>query len=73
MDNEKYANVIVKNNTRYTDNLLHIKFQNFSRWYAIGHRVLVPFGKGNKPIEAYVFSITDEKEVIINYKEYLIF
>lgn len=70
MDNEKYANVIVKNNTRYTDNLFTYKIPEFLvDGMQIGHRVLVPFGKGNKPIEAYVFSITDEKEVNINYKE----
>ena len=70
MDNEKYAKVIVKNNTRYTDNLFTYKIPEFLvDGMQIGHRVLVPFGKGNKPIEAYVFSITDEKEVDINYKE----
>ena len=70
MDNEKYAKVIVKNNTRYTDNLFTYKIPEFLvDGMQIGHRVLVPFGKGNKPIEAYVFSITDEKEVNINYKE----
>ena len=70
MDNEKYAKVIVKNNTRYTDNLFTYKIPEFLvDDMQIGHRVLVPFGKGNKPIEAYVFSITDEKEVNINYKE----
>ena len=70
MDNEKYAKVIVKNNTRYTDNLFTYKIPEFLvDGMQIGHRVLVPFGKGNKPIEAYVFSITDENEVNINYKE----
>ena len=70
MDNEKYAKVIVKNNTRYTDNLFTYKIPEFLvDGMQIGHRVLVPFGKGNKPIEAYVFSITDEKEVDINYKD----
>lgn len=70
MDNEKYAKVIVKNNTRYTDNLFTYKIPEFLvDDMQIGHRVLVPFGKGNKPIEAYVFSITDEKEANINYKE----
>ncbi len=68
MDNEKYAKVIVKNNTRYTDNLFTLP-EFLVDGMQIGHRVLVPFGKGNKPIEAYVFSITDEKEVNINYKE----
>ena len=65
MDNEKYAKVIVKNNTIFTYKIPEFLVDGMQ----IGHRVLVPFGKGNKPIEAYVFSITDEKEVNINYKE----
>ena len=51
MDNEKYAKVIVKNNTRYTDNLFTYKIPEFLvDGMQIGHRVLVPFGKGNKPM-----------------------
>ena len=53
---EKYAKVIVKNNSQYTDNLFTYKVPEFLQdEICLGHRVLVPFGKGNKPIEAYVF------------------
>ena len=63
MYSEKYAKVIVKNNSRYTDNLFTYKVPEFLvDDLQIGHRVLVPFGKGNKPIEAYVFLITEKVE-----------
>ena len=67
---EKYTKVIVKNNSIFTDNLFTYKIPDFlADNLRIGHRVLVPFGKGNKPIEAYVFVITDEAEDNINFKE----
>lgn len=67
---EKYTKVIVKNNSIFTDNLFTYKIPDFlADNLQIGHRVLVPFGKGNKPIEAYVFVITDEAEDNINFKE----
>ena len=70
MYSEKYAKVIVKNNSRYTDNLFTYKIPDFLvNDLQIGHRVLVPFGKGNKPIEAYVFFITDKEEENINFKD----
>ena len=60
-----YAKVIVKNNSQYTDNLFTYKVPEFLQdEICLGHRILVPFGKGNKPIEAYVFRImhnNDEK------------
>ena len=53
-----YAEVIVRSNTVYTDNLFTYKIPEFLEDIVrIGHRVLVPFGKGNKPIEAFVFKI----------------
>ena len=70
MYSEKYAKVIVKNNSRYTDNLFTYKIPKFLvDDLQIGHRVLVPFGKGNKPIEAYVFLITEKVEDNIDFKE----
>lgn len=67
---EKYAKVIVKNNSIYTDNLFTYKIPEFLLDdIEVGHRVLVPFGKGNKPIEAYVFLITDVVENNIDIKE----
>ena len=60
-----YVKVIVKNNSQYTDNLFTYKVPEFLQdEICLGHRILVPFGKGNKPIEAYVFRImhnNDEK------------
>ena len=70
MYNEKYAKVIVKNNSIYTDNLFTYKIPNFLiEDIQVGHRVLVPFGRGNKPVEAYVFFITNEVEQNIEFKE----
>ena len=60
-----YVKVIVKNNSQYTDNLFTYKVPEFLQdEICLGHSILVPFGKGNKPIEAYVFRImhnNDEK------------
>lgn len=70
MYSEKYAKVIVKNNSIYTDNLFTYKIPKFLlENLQIGHRVLVPFGRGNKPIEAYVFLITNKVENNIEFKE----
>ena len=57
---EKYAKVIVRSNTFHTDNLFTYKIPEFLKnQIYVGHRVLVPFGKGNKPTEAFVFKISD--------------
>ena len=70
MYTEKYAKVIVKNNSIYTDNLFTYKVPEFLlKDIQVGHRVLVPFGRGNKPIEAYVFLLTDKIEEKIEFKE----
>ena len=70
MYSEKYAKVIVKNNSIYTDNLFTYKVPEFLyNEIEIGHRVMVPFGKGNKPIEAFVFNITYAVEEEIEFKE----
>ncbi len=70
MYSQKYSKVIVKNNSVYTDNLFTYKIPEFLLdSIRIGHRVLVPFGKGNKPIEAYVFEITNELDKNIEVKE----
>lgn len=66
---EKYAKVIVKNNSQYTDNLFTYKVPEFLQdEICLGHRVLVPFGKGNKPIEAYVFKIIENNDEDIKTK-----
>lgn len=67
-----YAEVIVRSNTVYTDNLFTYKIPDFlEEIIRIGHRVLVPFGKSNKPIEAFVFKIKNnyEKQSNIKIKE----
>ncbi|WP_296645214.1 primosomal protein N' [Romboutsia sp. 13368] len=67
---EKYAKVIVRSNTFHTDNLFTYKIPEFlENHICIGHRVLVPFGKGNKPTEAFVFKICDILEENIKVKE----
>ena len=67
---EKYAKVVVRSNTFYTDNLFTYKIPQFlENDVQIGHRVLVPFGKGNKPTEAFVFKISDNLEENVKLKE----
>ena len=59
----KYAKVIVRNNSIYTDNLFTYEIPEFLvDELEVGHRVLVPFGRGNKPTEAFVFEITNSIE-----------
>lgn len=67
---EKYAKVIVRSNTFHTDNLFTYKIPEFLKnQICVGHRVLVPFGKGNKPTEAFVFKISDTLEEDMKLKE----
>lgn len=67
---EKYAKVVVRSNAFYTDNLFTYKIPQFlENDVQIGHRILVPFGKGNKPTEAFVFKISDNLEENIKLKE----
>lgn len=66
---EKYAKVIVRNNSQYTDNLFTYKVPEFLiNEISLGHRVLVPFGKGNKPIEAYIFNLSRKNEEDVKTK-----
>ncbi len=67
---DKYAKVVVRSNTVHTDNLFTYKIPSFLiDDLEVGHRVLVPFGKGNKPTEAFVFSIDDTVDENIRLKE----
>lgn len=67
---EKYAKLVVRSNTIHTDNLFTYKFSNLLiDDLKVGHRVLVPFGRGNKPTEAFVFEINNEVEDNIRLKE----
>ena len=55
---KKYAKVIVRNNSIYTDNLFTYEIPEFlENELEVGHRILVPFGKGNKPTEAFVLKL----------------
>ena len=66
----KYAKVVVRSNTFSTDNLFTYKIPEFlESQIRIGHRVLVPFGIGNKPTEAFVFKLSDVLEEDIKTKE----
>ncbi|MGL6105336.1 primosomal protein N' [Romboutsia sp.] len=67
---ERYAKVVVRSNTIHTDNLFTYRIPEFLiDDINIGHRVLVPFGKGNKPTEAFVFEITNNLEENIRTKD----
>jgi len=66
----KYAKVVVRSNTFHTDNLFTYKIPEFlEEQICVGHRVLVPFGRGNKPTEAFVFKLSDVLEEDIKIKE----
>lgn len=66
----QFAKVIVRNNSIYTDNLFTYEIPEFlSENISIGHRVLVPFGIYNKPVEAFVFDIVDHLDEHIKTKK----
>lgn len=55
---DRYAEIIVKNNSIHTDTVYSYKIpDHLEDILKPGHRVLVPFGRGNKPVEGYVFRI----------------
>jgi len=54
----KYAQIVVDNNSYYTDRLFTYEFDEKAN-LEVGQRVLVPFGKSNKPVEGFVFGIED--------------
>ncbi|KXZ39597.1 replication restart DNA helicase PriA [Alkalithermobacter thermoalcaliphilus JW-YL-7 = DSM 7308] len=67
---KKYAQVIVDNNSIYTDNFFTYEIpDDILDQIKIGHRVLVPFGKSNKPIQGFIFDILDENEEHKNTKK----
>lgn len=66
---KQYAKVVVRNNSIYTDNLFTYKIPEFLiEDIQVGHRILVPFGMYNKPVEAFVFDLTTELEKEIKTK-----
>ena len=69
---KQYAKVIVRNNSIHTDNLFTYEIPDFfSENICIGHRILVPFGMYNKPLEAFVFDIVDFIDENIKTKKIL--
>lgn len=58
-----YVEVVVRSKARYADRLFTYSLPNrFSDQVKIGHRISVPMGKSNKPIEAFIFNIIDEND-----------
>lgn len=67
---EKYAKVIVNNNSSHTDELYTYKIPGFLiDEVQTGHRVLISFGRTNKPIEGFVFDISTYKDGDFRVKE----
>ncbi|MEG1584541.1 MAG: hypothetical protein RR361_05775, partial [Anaerovorax sp.] len=54
----KYVNVIIDNNSDNTDNFYTYGCEDDS--VAVGCKALVPFNRGNKPKDAYVFQVFSE-------------
>ncbi|KAB3533142.1 primosomal protein N' [Alkaliphilus serpentinus] len=71
MDSKKLvAQVIVDNNSHQTDKLFdYLIPPHLINILKIGMRVLVPFGKGNKRLEAYLLNIAVIKEESLKLKE----
>ena len=53
----KYVNVVIDNNTDHTDNLYTYLCEDDS--IKVGNKVYVPFAKGNRIREAYVFQVAE--------------
>lgn len=67
---KQFAKVIVRNNSIHTDNLFTYEIPKFLiENINIGHRVLVPFGIYNKPVEAFVFDVSDYLDEHIKTKK----
>ncbi len=65
-----YAKIIVRNNSVQTDNFFTYKIPKvLENEVLVGHRVLVPFGLGNKLVEGFVFEITDSLDGDFKTKE----
>lgn len=54
----KYVNVVIDNNTDHTDNLYTYRCEDDS--VKIGDKIFVPFAKGNRIRDAYVFQVADQ-------------
>lgn len=60
----EYCNVVVNTGTRVTDRLFTYRIpKSFHGKIKIGNKVIVPFGKGNKLLEGFVFELESSKEI----------
>lgn len=59
----KYVNVVIDNNTDHTDNLFTYLCEDDK--VKVGDKVFVPFAKGNRIREAYVFQVADQLPEVI--------
>ena len=58
------AEVVLNSNTKATDNIYHYSIPDkFAASIKIGARVIVPFGRSNKPKEAYVLGIVSHSDL----------
>lgn len=64
MEFAKYINVVVNTGTRATDKLYTYGIPNaLIGKINIGDKVIVPFGKGNKLLEGFVFELKSDREI----------
>jgi primosomal protein N' (replication factor Y) len=64
MDCIKYCNVVVNTGTRVTDRLFTYRIPNsLLGKIKIGDKVIIPFGRGNKLLEGFVFEFNSGNEV----------
>ena len=67
---KQFAKVVVRNNSINTDYLYTYEIPDFlMENIEMGHRVLVPFGNYNKPLEGFVFDIIGELDEEIKTKK----
>ena len=56
----KYAQIIVDNRASKVDRPFTYKITLFSDIVKVGMRVIVPFGRGNKPIKGFIIKLMDD-------------
>lgn len=62
----KYVQIVINNKSKQTDRLYTYQCNDDS--VSAGARVIVPFGKGNRRTEGYVFSVEEDSDVKDNIK-----
>lgn len=64
----KYAGIIINSLTSAIDKPFTYKIPDcFLEDLLIGHRVMVPFGKGNKQVEGYVVEFIEEEDIDFSF------